>query len=102
MRIEEDISKNVEESAILQDDFKTYANLQYESRAKLMAFMAALNGNAYLDPGRKSDGINLFNEKENGKRAVIKDEYNNAVQVINNSKSLDELKELNGMKRTGY
>ena len=95
MRIEEDISKNVEESAILQDDFKTYANLQYESRAKLMAFMAALNGNAYLDPAKEAESINLFNEKENGKRDVIKDEYNNAVQVINNSASLDELKELN-------
>ncbi|MCR5023729.1 MAG: mechanosensitive ion channel family protein [Lachnospiraceae bacterium] len=96
MRIEEYISRNVEESASLQEEFRDYSNLQYESRARLMAFMIALNGSVYLDPDKEEESVNVFNEQDyGGKRDAVKDEYNNAVQVINNSKSLEELKKLN-------
>ncbi|MBQ7463906.1 MAG: mechanosensitive ion channel family protein [Lachnospiraceae bacterium] len=98
MRIEKDITENVEKSVQLQENFRFYSDTQYESRAKLMAFIVALNGNTYLDPAGDSSGINLFNEKDDGKRDVIKDEYNNAVQVINNSANLEKLKELNDVE----
>ena len=98
MRIEEDVSKDVEESAKLQERFEDYSDLQFESRAKLMAFIVELNGYSYLDPKREAESISVFNEKDNGKRDIVKDEYNNAIQVINNSENLEKLKNSNDVE----
>lgn len=94
--IEKDISQNVEESAKLQKEFQEYSDLQYESRAKLMSLMVALDSDIYLDPNREKDSIRLFDDNDsNGKRDAVKDEFNNEIQVINNSGSLQKLKESN-------
>lgn len=99
VRIENVISKSVEESSELETDFGDYSNQQYESRARLMSFMIALNGKDFLDPAGEAESIKLFDDKDSGgRRDAVKDDYNNEVQVINNSKSLNELKRSNHVK----
>ena len=94
--IEEEISKNVEESVETQNDFTDYYNMQNTSRAKLIAFIVALHGDEYFDyEAEKGRVMSLGNSDGSGNRNIIKDDYNNVVNVINDSSALDKLKEAN-------
>lgn len=94
--IEEEISTDIEESINLRNDFLAYYDMQSISRAKLIAFIVALQGDEYFDYSKESASLMaLGNSDGSGNRDVIKDDYNNAVSVINNSKALDKLKEAN-------
>lgn len=94
--IEEEISTNVEESIDMQEDFTDYYDMQSESRAKLMAFIVALHGDEYFDFAGESEGVMTLGNTDGGvKRGLVKDEYNNPVNVINNSKALNKLKDNN-------
>ncbi|MCR5508801.1 MAG: mechanosensitive ion channel family protein [Lachnospiraceae bacterium] len=97
--VEEEISGNVEKSSALQDDFTAYYEMQSTSRAKLMSFIVALNGDEYLDFEGESDRVvTLGNIDANGGRDTVKDEYGNPVKVINNSRALNKLKDANFVK----
>ena len=94
--IEEEISKDVEQNISLQKDFTYYYDMQNASRAKLMAFIIALNGDEYFDFNKESEGvISLGNSDGTGNRDIVKDDYNNLVKVINNSEALNKLKDEN-------
>ncbi|MCR4657440.1 MAG: mechanosensitive ion channel family protein [Lachnospiraceae bacterium] len=94
--IEEEISNSVEESESLRNDFLYYYDMQYRSRATLMSFIISLHGDEYLDFTKESESINTFGGiSEKGSRNLVKDEYNNTVYVINNSKKLMELRDSN-------
>ena len=94
--IGEEISRNVEDSVNLQYDFTDYYDMQNTSRAKLMAFIVALQGDEYFDFDRENESvISLGNADGNGKRAAVKDSYNNTVNVINKSKALSKLRDAN-------
>ena len=94
--IEEEISADIEESINLKNDFLDYYDMQSVSRAKLIAFIVALQGDEYFDFSKESASVMaLGNSDGSGNRDVIRDDYNNAVNVINNSKALDKLKEAN-------
>lgn len=94
--IEEEISKDVEQNISLQNDFTQYYDMQNTNRAKLMAFIIALQGDEYFNFEKESEGvIALGNSDGSGNRDIVKDDYNNVVNVINNSKALDKLKEAN-------
>ncbi len=100
VRIENDISKSVAESAEVEGSFNDYYDLQYESRAKLMAFMISLNGSDFLDPNKNANSIKLFDDSEGGKkRNTVKDEYNNEVSVISSSQILEDLRESNHVEQ---
>ncbi|HCM92049.1 MAG TPA: hypothetical protein DIS78_05765 [Lachnospiraceae bacterium] len=97
--IVEEISTDVEESIYMQDEFTDYYNMQFESRAKLLAFIVALHGDEYFDFASESEGVmTLGNTGESGSHGVVKDDYNNPVKVINNSKALDKLRDANYVK----
>ncbi|MBQ7562702.1 MAG: mechanosensitive ion channel family protein [Lachnospiraceae bacterium] len=97
--IEEEIANNVEKSAGLREDFVDYYNMQYESRAGLLSFIVSLHANEYLEPSQESDSVKyLGNVDENGNRDALKDEYDNIVYVINNSRALWELQDSNAVK----
>ena len=97
--IEEEISVNVEESEELQSEYMDYYNMQNASRAKLMAFIVALHGDEYFDFDNETEKVmTLSNADGTGNREVVKDDYNNIVNVINDSEALDRLKEENEME----
>ncbi|MBR4718683.1 MAG: mechanosensitive ion channel family protein [Lachnospiraceae bacterium] len=97
--IEEEISRNVEESVNIQNDFTNYYDMQNVSRAKLMAFIIGLNGDQYFDFSKESEGVMpLGNADGSGNRDAIRDDYNNVVNVINNSKVLEKLRDANNVK----
>lgn len=97
--IEEEISNSVEGSVNLQNDFTNYYDMQNVSRARLMAFIIGLNGDQYFDFSKESEGVmTLGNADGSGNRDAVKDDYNNVVNVINNSKALDKLKDANNVE----
>lgn len=97
--IEEEISKNVEESVSIQNEVTEYYNMQNTSRARLIAFIVALHGDEYFDyEGESERVISLGNIDGSGNRNIVKDDYNNLVNVINDSKALDRLKDANDVE----
>ena len=97
--IEEEISRSVEESVSLQNDFLDYYDMQYESRARLMAYIVELHGDEYFDYGNESDRVSVYSAVDSGgNRDKTMDEYNNTAQVINNSKALEKLKDANDVE----
>ena len=90
---EEEIMSNVEKNTFMQDEFSEYHDMQYLSRANLMSFIVSLNANEYFDFNENYGGVSQYGTYD-GKlgRDVVKDEYNNAVYVMNDSKALQALK----------
>ena len=93
---EEEIMSNVEKNAYMQEAFSDYHDMQYLTRANLMSFIVSLNANEYFDFNENYGGVSQYGTYD-GKvgRDVIKDEYNNVIYVMNNSKALQELKDEN-------
>ena len=86
--IEEEVTKNVEENNKLQDDFLSYYDQQYLSRAKMMSLIIELNGDRYFTSS-PTKGMTLFDDSDGiGNRKVVKDEYNNRIYVVNSSSDL--------------
>ena len=93
---EREISAAVEQSSTLSDDFMAYYDMQYASRARLLAFIVSLNCGEYLNAGKDSEKVNPAGKVDSvGNRKVIRDDYNNTVYVINNSERLKKLVDLN-------
>ncbi|MCR5789127.1 MAG: mechanosensitive ion channel family protein [Lachnospiraceae bacterium] len=83
--VEEEISKTVEESAVLRGDFLDYYNMQYVSRARLMSFIVSLNSSQYMNYEKGKENLNFFGT----------DASDNALYVINDSEALIKLMESN-------
>ncbi|MCR5789318.1 MAG: mechanosensitive ion channel family protein, partial [Lachnospiraceae bacterium] len=97
--IENEIKQNVEESAKLQDDFLYYYDYQYESRARLMAFIVASDGDKYFDYENEQMGVNpVGNVDGSGNKDPLLDDYRNPVYCISNSESLKKLCDINSVK----
>ena len=90
--IESDIMRSVEESADLQKEFRNYYNMQYASRAELMAAIVSLNGDKFFDISESAGGVNQYvTYDEAGTRILENDDYGNPIYVLNNSKALWDL-----------
>ncbi len=93
---EREISAAVEQSTKLRDDFTDYYDMQFASRARLLAFIVSLNCGDYLNADKDSEKVNPAGKVDSvGNRKVIRDDYNNTVYVINNSEKLQKLADLN-------